>query len=176
LKGSWGQAELQRFSELVKQFEELKKTNPPDDSVVQTLWGQLEPEFRTYKALADSIVRQGEAQRQAQANQSTDPERQIEQQLGPLYAKYMTLQVCAARFPQDDAARSGLRDFLKSREVAFPRELTDGLWNAIAERFQKVEVSLNAMGDAQLNAECEQASRKAAQGPAQGPTLRKKDF
>lgn len=175
LKGSWGQAELQRFSELFEQFQELKKAIPPEDSAVQNLWSQLEREFRIYKALADSMVRQREAQRQAQANQPTGLERQIGQiegQLGPLYANYMTLQVCAARFPQFDNARSGLRDFLKDKESAFPRELTDRLWNAVAEQFQKVEVALNAASDAQLNAECEQASKKTTQEPP----LRKKDF
>ena len=67
---------------------------------------------------------------------------------------------------------------MKNKEVAFPRELTDKLWNAVAEQFQKVEVALNAAGDAQLNAECEQASKKAIQEPppVQAPPLRKKDF
>jgi len=49
LKGNWGPAELQRFSELFEQFEDLKKAIPPEDSIVQNLWGQLEREFRIYK-------------------------------------------------------------------------------------------------------------------------------
>jgi hypothetical protein len=101
---------------------------------------------------------------------------------------YMTLQVCGARFQQQfDSARSELQAFLKSKEVAFPRELTDKVWNAIAKQFQKVEVALTAAGDAQLHAECEQASKQAAaltvagteqstQGPPLATPLAKKDF
>jgi hypothetical protein len=109
-KGSWDQPELQRFSKLFEQFEEFKKTVPPEDSVVQNLWGQLEHEFRIYKLFADNIMRQKEALR----NQSTELERRIEEQLGPIYLNYMILQVCAARFQQFDDARSGLREFLKN--------------------------------------------------------------
>jgi hypothetical protein len=168
LNGRWGQTELQRLSELFDQFEELKKTVPPNDSVVQNLWGRLEREFRTYKPLADRIARQ----REAQANHPSEPEREINEQLGLLYANYMTLQVCAARFHKFDNARSELRDFLTNKEVAFPRELTDKIWNAVAEQFQQVELALNATGDGQLHAQCEQASKRASQGPP----LRKKDF
>jgi len=178
-RGRWDQPELQRFSELFGQFEELKKIVPPEDNVVQQLWGELEREFRIYKTFADSLMRQREARR----NQPTSPEREIERQLGPLYVNYMTLQVCVARFQQFANARSAFRDFMKNKEVAFPRELTDNLWNALAEQFQQVESALNAAGDARLYAECEQASKQAATlimsetgQPTQGPPLRKKDF
>jgi hypothetical protein len=176
-KGSWDQPELQKFSKLFEQFEELRKTVPPEDSAVQNLWGQLEREFRIYKSFADNIMHQREAPR------STEPERGIEEQLGPIYLNYMILQVCAARFQQFDNARSTLREFLKNKEVEFPRELTDKLWNAIAEKFQKFEGALDQAGNVQLYAECKQASNQAADlimtwmaEQTQGPPLRKKDF
>jgi hypothetical protein len=96
---------------------------------------------------------------------------------------YMTLQICGARFPQFDNARSGLRDFLKTEEGALPRKLTDKVWNTIAAKFQTVEGELERAGNVQLYAECEQASKQAtalivaATGDAtQGPPRRKKDF
>jgi PDZ domain len=178
-KQSWDQPELQKFSELFEQFEELQKTVPPEDSVVQTLWGRLEREFKSYKSFADNIIRE----RKTQRGQATDPERRIEEQLGPLYVNYMTLQVCDARFQQFDNARSGLRDFLKTKEGALPRELTDKVWNTIAAKFQTFEGELERAGNVQLYAECEQASKQAtalivaATGDAtQGPPRRKKDF
>jgi len=177
-KGSWTSGQLRAFSELYDRFAELKKIVPPEDGAVQNLWGQLEREFRVYKVFADQMVRQREAQR----DQATAPEPSIEEQLGPLYVDYMTLQVCAARFDQLDGIRSGLREFLKSKEAAFPRELADRLWNAIAVKFQKVEGALERAGSDQLRAECEQAGNQATalitqkSGPAQDPPLRKKDF
>jgi PDZ domain len=178
-KQSWDQPELQKFSELFEQFEELQKTVPPEDSVVLTLWGRLEREFKSYKSFADNIIRE----RNTQRGQATDPERRIEEQLGPLYVNYMILQVCGARFQQFDNARSGLRDFLKTKEGALPRELTDKVWNTIAAKFQTVEGELERAGNVQLYAECEQASKQAtalivaATGDAtQGPPVRKKDF
>jgi PDZ domain len=176
-KGSWDQPELQRFSKLFEQFEELRKTVPPDDTAVQKLWGQLEREFRFYKSLADNISRQREGSR------STEPGRRIEEQLGPIYLNYMILQVCAARFQQFDNAKSALRELLRNKEVEFPRESTDKLWNAIAEEFRKFESALDQAGNVQLYAECEQASNQAADlimtwmaEQTQGPPLRKKDF
>jgi hypothetical protein len=180
-RGVWNQAELQKFSELFDQFEELKKTVPPEDSVVQNLWAQLEREFRIYKPFADNIRRQREAT-EAQRGQSNELERKTEDELTPLYVDYMTLQVCAERFQQFDNTRSGLREFLKNKEIAVPHELTDKLWNSIAEKFQKIEAGLERTGNPRLYAECQQASKEvtalitaARAEPALGPPLRKKE-
>lgn len=175
--GNWGRLELQKFSELLEQFEDLKKAAPPEDRMARNLWSQIDREFQLYKPLADNIRRQREAQR----DQSS--EARIEEQLGPLYVSYMTLQVCAARFQEFDKVKIGFREFLKNRQAAFPPDSTDKLWNAVAVKFQKVEAALDRTGAVQLYGACEQASRQAAalMMPAtgeltSGPPLRRKDF
>jgi len=179
---TWNEPEMRKFSELFEHFEELKKTVPPEDRVVENLWRQLEREFRIYKPLVDNVRREKEA-RAAQRDQSTGLEQRIDEELGPLYVDYMTLQVCAGRFQQFDDVRAGLREFLRNKEVAFPRELADKLWNAIAMKFQKIEAALERAGTVQLYRECEQASKQAAafmmlatSEPTSGPPLRRKDF
>jgi len=147
---------------------------------VQRLWGQLEREFKVYKPFADNLQRQREAteaQREAQLEQKTEDE------LGPLYVDYMTLQLCAERFRQFDNAPSQLREFLQSKEAGIPRPVTDQLWNSIAQKFQKLEVGLARASNSELYAGCEQASKHAAalvtratEQPADGSPLRKKDF
>jgi hypothetical protein len=176
-KRVWGPPELQKFSELLEQFEELKKTAPPEDGVARNLWSELDREFRLYKPLADNARRQREARR----NQSA--EATIETQLGPLYVNYMTLQVCAARFHEFDGVKTGFRESLKSKQTTFAPELADKLWDAIAVKFQKVEAALERAGTAQLYGECEQASKQATalMAPVTGelpsePPLRRKDF
>jgi hypothetical protein len=179
LKERWNDAELQRFSELFDQFEELRKVVPPEDSIAQNLWAQLERELRIYKPFADSIRRQREA-KDTQRDQSTGLERKTEDELAQLYVAYMTLQLCAGRFQQFDNARSDFREFLQNKEVAVPRELTDKLWNSIAEKFQKVEAGLERAGNARLYADCQQASKEASTlitaTAASAPPLRQKDF
>ena len=177
-KGTWSQSELQRFSDLFDRFQDLKKTVPPEDTAVQNLWSQLERLFAIYKPSADNARRQREAQRV----QETELARNIEEQLGPLYVNYMTLQVCASRFPQFDKMRYQTREFLKNKELGFSREQADELWNAVAVKFQRVEAVFEQVDPMQLFAECEQASKQAsalitpAADRTAGPPLRKKDF
>jgi len=103
------------------------------------------------------------------------------EQLGPAYADYLTLQVCAERLRQFDRAKTGLGAFLKTKESAFSHELADRLWNTVATQFQKRESDLERASNDQLAAECDRASRQAAaligtDETIQGPPLRKKDF
>jgi hypothetical protein len=60
---TWGAPEFQKFSDLLGQFDELKKAAPPEDGVVRNLRDRLGREFRIYKLLADNVRRQREAQR-----------------------------------------------------------------------------------------------------------------
>ena len=176
-KGTWSEPELQRFSELLERFEKLKKAAPPEDGVAQNLWHQLDREFRLYKPLADNMRQQREAQ------QDQSSEAKIEDQLGPLYVDYMTLQVCAERFQEFDKVKTSFREFLKNKQSALPSESADKLWNAIAVKFQKVEASLDQPGSVQLYGACERASKQAialmmpvtAQLTSE-PPLRRKDF
>jgi hypothetical protein len=167
LKGRWNDAGLQRFSELFDQFEELRKAVPPEDSVVQNLWAQIEREFRIYKPFADSIRRQREA-KDAQRDQSAGLERKTEDELAQLYVAYMTLQLCAGRFQQFDNARSDFREFLQNKEVAVPRELTDKLWNSIQSSSKRLRPAWS--GQAMLGS-IQTASKQAKKPP---PLLRRR--
>jgi len=172
----WNDEELQRFSELFAQFEEMKKTVPPRDETVQKLWAELEREFKIYKTLADNLARQ----REARGDHQEVLGRSVEQ-LSPAYENYMTLQVCAERFPEFEVARSRLRNVLKNKETAISREEADKLWNSVAMDFQKVEDALGRAGMSRLHAACEQAAKQSAGLVAQAaadamPPLRKKDF
>jgi len=174
---AWGRSELQKFSDLLGQFDELKKAAPPEEGVARNLWDRLDREFQVYKLLADNVRRQREAQR------DQSPEAMIEEQLGPLYVDYMMLQVCAARFQEFEKARAGFREFLKNKQAAFPADATERLWNAVAVKFQKVESALDRTGAVQLYGACEQASKQAAAlvtpvaaEQTSGPPLRRKDF
>jgi hypothetical protein len=180
LRGTWNDLDLKKFSDLFAQFEQMKKTAPPTDDTVQRLWGQLEREFEVYKPFADNLQRQREP---TEAHREAQLERKIEDELGPLYVDYMTLQLCAERFRQFDNATSQLREFVQSKEAGIPRPVTDKLWNSIAQKFQKLEVGLARASNTQLYADCEQVSKQAAAlvarstaQPAEGPPLRKKDF
>jgi hypothetical protein len=103
------------------------------------------------------------------------------EQLGPAYRDYLTLQVCAERLRQFDRAKAGLGAFLKSKESAFSRELTDKLWDTVAVQFQKLESDLERASSDQLAAECERVSKQTAaligtDETTQAPPVRKKDF
>jgi hypothetical protein len=146
------------------------------------LWAQLEREFAVYKPFADAVRRQTEA-REAQRDGSGQLGRNAEEELGALYVDYMSLQVCAEHFQQFENATSRLREFLRNKESAIPRAVTDRLWDSMAQKFQKIEVGLAQTSNAQLYAACEQASKqafalitRATAEPAEGPALRKKDF
>jgi len=115
------------------------------------------------------------------SDQATYFERAATEQLGPAYRNYLTLQVCAERFRQFERAKAGLSAFLKSKEAAFSRDLTDKLWNNVAVQFPKQESDLERANNEQLGAECERASKQAAAlvGPDETsptPPMRKKDF
>jgi hypothetical protein len=77
-------------------------------------------------------------------DQATHFARAAAEQLGPAYRDYLTLQVCAERFQQFGRAKARLGAFLKNKESAFSRELTDKLWDTEAARFQKPETDLSA--------------------------------
>ena len=180
LRGTWNDIDLNKFSDLFDRFDQMKKTVPPADDAVQRLWSELQREFTVYKPFADNLRRQREA---TEAQREAQLERKTEDELGPLYADYLTLQLCAERLRQFDNATSQLREFLQSKEVGIPRPVTDKLWNSIAQKFQKLEVGLARASNSELYAGCEQASKHAAavvtrptEQPADGPPLRKKDF
>jgi hypothetical protein len=62
----------------------------------------------------------------------------------PACRDYLTLQVCAERLQQFGGAKAGLGAFLKNKESAFSRELTDKLWDVVAAQFQKPESDLKS--------------------------------
>ena len=176
---TWNQATLQRFSELFAQFEGLKRSVPPEDPAAQKLWDELERKFQIYKSFADDLARQIAARKE----QPGELEQKSAEQLAPLYANYMTLQVCGERFHEFDDARSGLREFLKNKEAAVSREVAENVWNAAAETFQRAERALERADNAQLYAECEQAAKQASavvsaerDKATRRPQLRRKDF
>jgi hypothetical protein len=115
------------------------------------------------------------------SDQTSHFERAAAEQLGPAYADYLTLQVCAERLRQFDGAKAGLCAFLKSKESELSHELTDKLWNTVAAQFQNLESDLERASNDQLAAECERASKQAAaligtDETTRTPSLRKKDF
>jgi hypothetical protein len=117
-----------------------------------------------------------------QKNEAAQKTAEQFQQLQVLYGFYMEMQICAERFVQFENTRSGLREVLKSKEAGLSTEQVDGIWNATAERFRKVEAVLKVAGDAELYTACEQNSRAMSLGlvPGMGgplqPPLRKKEF
>jgi hypothetical protein len=115
------------------------------------------------------------------SDQAPHIERAAAEQLGPAYADYLTLQVCAERLRQFDGAKAGLRAFLTSKESELSHELTDKLWNTVAAQFQKLESDLERASTHELAAQCERATTQAAALIGTGettrtPPLRKKDF
>ena len=112
-------------------------------------------------------------------DQATHFARAAAEQLGPAYRDYLTLQVCAERLQQFGREKAGLGAFLKNKESAFSRELTDKLWDAVAAQFQKLENELERASNDQLAAECDRASKQTAAligADETTPPLRKKDF
>jgi membrane-associated protease RseP (regulator of RpoE activity) len=135
------------------------------------------------KEVAVTVVRRGERGTTTVklGDQAAHFERAAAEQLGPAYRDYLTLQVCAERLRQFDRAKAGLGAFLKSRESAFSRELTDKLWDTVAVQFQKLESDLERASSDQLAAECERVSKQVAaligtDETTQAPPVRKKDF
>jgi membrane-associated protease RseP (regulator of RpoE activity) len=144
---------------------------------------QIVAETPAGKDVAVTVIRRGKPGTTTVklTDQATHFERVAAEQLGPAYADYLTLQVCAERLRQFDRTKAGLGTFLKSKESAFSHELTDKLWNAVAAQFQKRESDLEHASNDQLAAECERASKQAAtligtDETTQAPPLRKRDF
>jgi len=190
---------IKRFHELDREHQALMQQMPAD--VAHALSTLNDNFVAEYSGLAISVrdaeqqLRQkteAEAkfaeQKEAEAKKQTQTEAKIAeqfQQLQVLYLYYMELQVCAERFTQFENTRAGLRDILKSKEAGMSSEQVDAIWNATAEKFQKLEPVLKVAGDAQLYTECDQNSRYVAGlillvpdmgTPTQGTPLRKKDF
>jgi hypothetical protein len=110
--------------------------------------------------------------------------KEITGQLETLYLLYLTLQVCAEKFPQFENARSNLRNGLKEMEKSVTPEETNPIWNRTAEQFRAMESMLRMSGDERLYTECDQSSRYVAGlllispglgGASQAP-LKRKDF
>jgi len=112
-------------------------------------------------------------------DQATHFDRVAAAQLGSAYLDYLTLQACAERLQQFGRVKAGLGAFLKNKESAFSRELTDKLWDTVAAQFQKLESDLGSASNDQLAAACERAGKQAAAligADETAPPLRKKDF
>ena len=144
---------------------------------------QIVAEMPTGKDVAVTVIRRGKQGTTTVklSDQATHFEHVAAEQLGPAYADYLTLQVCAERLRQFDRAKAGLGAFLRNKEQAFSHELTDKLWNTVAAQFQKRESDLERANNDQLAAECERASKQSAaligtDETTQTPPLRKKDF
>ena len=108
-----------------------------------------------------------------------------DEELAGLYSYYMTLQLCAERFSKTGLYQerlSGFRNVLKNREKNLPKEHTDAVWNATAEKFRLTETKFRVEGDNQAMQECEQVQRQIDSLLALVPNtegeieLRKKDF
>ncbi|HMA73076.1 MAG TPA: hypothetical protein VKP67_16580 [Xanthobacteraceae bacterium] len=105
-------------------------------------------------------------------------------QLQFLYTYYIWMQICAERFNQFDNVKAELREVLRSKEASYPSEQADTIWNATAERFQRLEPVLRITGDDQLYVDCDQNSRYveglltlvSRMGDPSPRVLRKKDF
>jgi PDZ domain len=144
---------------------------------------QIVAETPAGKDVAVTVIRRGKQGTTTVklSDQATHFERAAAEQLGPAYADYLTLQVCAERLRQFDGAKARLRAFLKSKESAFSQELSDRLWDTVAAQFQRRESDLERASNDQLAAECERASKQVAaligtDETTQAPPLRKKDF
>jgi hypothetical protein len=142
---------------------------------------QIVAETPAGKDVAVTVIRRGKQATTTLklSDQATHFERVAAAQLGPAYRDYLTLQVCAERLQQFGRAKAGLGAYLKNKESAFSRELTDKLWDAVAAQFQKLENDLERASNDQLAGECERASKQTAAliGTEQTtPPLRKKDF
>jgi membrane-associated protease RseP (regulator of RpoE activity) len=144
---------------------------------------QIVAETPAGKQVAVTVIRRGKqgATMAKLSDQATHFERAATEQLGPAYADYLTLQVCAERLREFDGAKARLRAFLKTKESGLSQEFTDKLWNTVAAQFQKLESDLERASNDQLAAECERAGKQAAaligtDETSQIPPIRKKDF
>jgi hypothetical protein len=126
-------------------------------------------------------------QKEAETKKQKEAEAKIAQQspqLQFLYTYYIWMQICAERFTEFENTKAGLREVLRSKEVGFPPEQAESIWNAAADKFQQVESVLKIAGEARLYADCDRNGRyieglltlvPGMEGPS-SPLPRKKDF
>lgn len=160
---------------------DLKNSLVEDRQLIDTVLKSQSVSIRRAErdAAQQRLLQQGEEV----AKQTTPGSPSQDAELAGLYIYYMTLQVCAERFPLVfKEPMSGFRDVLKDREKNLPKEHTDLVWNATAERFRLAETKFTVEVDSEAIQDCEQMRRQVNSLLASVPNaagdvpLRQKDF